>query len=90
MNGFKTHSNFQIKRKISQGGFGTVFEAFNKDDNKIYAIKQIPINKKNTSELEQMKNEAKILSNINNEFIVRYYDSFLENDCFIANRLNIF
>lgn len=29
-----------------------------------------------------MKNEAKILSNIKNEYIVKYYDSFIENDCF--------
>ena len=44
MNIFQSHSNYQIKRKINKGYFGTVFEVLNKDDNKIYALKQIPIN----------------------------------------------
>ncbi len=36
----------------------------------------------NNKEIENIKNEAKILSCIDNENIVKYYDSFIDNDCF--------
>lgn len=73
----------QVKNKLGQGNFGTVYKVFNKDDNNYYVIKKISIKGLNNEQLELIKNEANILSSLNNENIVKYYDSFIEGDSFI-------
>ena len=79
---FPSHTYYKILNKLGQGGFGSVYKVLNKDDNKHYVIKTISIKGLNNKEIENIKNEAKILSSIDNENIVKYYDSFIENDCF--------
>ena len=74
--------DYKIIEKIGQGGFGCVFKVMNKKDEKIYALKQIYLDKGKKEELEQLKNEANILSTIENEYIVKYYDSFVEEKTF--------
>ena len=36
----------------------------------------------NKEEIKAIQNEAKILSSIDSEYIVKYYDSFSDNECF--------
>ena len=79
---FPNHTNYEIKEQLGKGGFGSVYKVLNKDDSQLYAIKKIPIKGLNDEEIEKIKNEAKILSNIDNENIVKYYDSFIDNDSF--------
>ena len=47
-------------------------------------IKQIPLNCLSQKEIDVVRQEAKILSSINSDFVVKYYDSFEEN-----NKINI-
>ena len=73
--------NYKIKEILNQGIFGTVFKVLNENDNQIYVLKQIIINDKD-NDLELAENEANILKSINNENVVKYYDSFLEGNSF--------
>jgi len=79
---FPSHPNYEIKQQLGKGGFGSVYKVINKNDNKIYAIKRIEIKGLNQKELEFIQNEANILSNIENENIVKYHESFYEDDFF--------
>ncbi|CAG2168243.1 unnamed protein product [Oppiella nova] len=69
---------------IGYGGFGTVYKVQNKYDNKIYAIKiQATINsyragaKYHPIAIEEAKN----LLLVQSEYVVQYYDSWLEGNC---------
>ena len=58
------------------------FKVLNEEDNNIYAIKKIFLKFATKEEIEDIKNEANILSSLNSENIVKYYDSFIDNDSF--------
>ena len=62
-------------KKLGKGGYGKVYQVLDEKENKNYAIKRIPIVDLNEEEKDFVKNEAKILSSINDEHIVKYYDS---------------
>ena len=77
---FPSHPNYEIIKQLGKGGFGSVYKVINKNDNKIYAIKRISIKGLNQKELDFIKNEANIISNIDNENIVKYHESFYDDD----------
>ena len=77
---FPSHPNYEIIKKLGKGGFGSVYKVINKNDNKIYAIKRISIKGLSQKELDFIKNEANIISDIDNENIVKYHDSFYDDD----------
>ena len=66
-------------KQLGEGGFGRVIQVKSKSDGKIYAIKEIII--KDEME-ENTKKEADILSKFNCNDIVKYFDSYLDNDKF--------
>lgn len=60
-----------IKRKISSGAFGTIYEILSQDDNKIYALKELKnINSVNKQRFER---EVKILSELNHHNIIKIF-----------------
>ena len=70
-----TINNYTIIERIGVGSYGRIYKV--KKNNKIYVLKEIPINKNVDNEkLESVKNEAEILSSLNNKYIVKYYESF--------------
>ena len=69
-----SHEYKKIK-KLGKGGYGKVYQVLDEKENKNYAIKKIPIVDLTEEEKDFVKNEAKILSSINDEHIVKYYDS---------------
>ena len=73
---------YKIIKVLGKGTFGTVYKVENKDDNKYYVIKKISINGASKEELDKIKNEAKILSKFNSEYIVKYYNSFEGDNSF--------
>ena len=73
-----------IQQTLGKGSYGTVYKVQKKNTNEIYVIKQIPINCLSQKEISEVRQEAKILSSINSDFVVKYYDSFEEN-----NKINI-
>ena len=73
-------SNYKIIKQLGEGGFGKAYKVQNKLDNNFYVIKKIPIKSNSPEELKSIENEALILKEINSEYIVKYIDSFIENE----------
>ena len=71
--------NYKIIEKIGKGSFGIVYKAKKINEPLIYVIKQISLNGLTDFQINQVKTEAKILSLIKSNYVVKYYDSFLEN-----------
>ena len=69
-----------IKETLGRGCYGIVYKVQKKNTNEIYVIKQIALRGLSEKEIIEVKQEAKILSSINSDFVVKYYDSFEEND----------
>ena len=76
--------DYEFLNKLGQGSFGTVYKVRRKADKSTYVIKQINIAQMNSKHRSEAINEVTILSKMDNPFIVKYYDSFIEK-----NTLNI-
>ena len=76
--------DYYIKERLGIGAFGVVYKVLKKPDNHIYVIKQIPLAGLTLQQINDAKLEAKILSSVRSNYIVRYYESFEEE-----NNLNI-
>lgn len=72
--------DFIQERVIGQGGYGYVFSARYKIDNKCYAIKKILIKNLRKEDSNYYLNEARLLSQLDHVNIVRYYTSWIELD----------
>ena len=75
-------SKYKIIEELGEGGFGKAFKVENKSDKNIYVIKKILMKSKTMEEIKSIENEALILKEIGNEYIVTYFESFIENDQF--------
>jgi len=73
---FPDREKYKIIKILGNGSFGTAYKVRNIDDNKYYVIKSILTDKASKEELTQIQNEARILSLLDNEYIVKYYESF--------------
>ena len=76
--------DYIIKETLGKGAYGVVYKVEKKNTNNIYVIKQISLKGLTTKEINEVNQEAKILNLINSDFVVKYYDSFKEN-----NNINI-
>ena len=79
---FPTKPNFKIIEHLGQGTFGSAFKVLNEEDNGTYVIKKIFLKSATEEEIKDIQNEANILSSLNSENIVKYYDSFIDKDSF--------
>ena len=82
MEGLENKYHFKIIKEIGSGAFGSVYKIQDKNDNKVYALKKIVLNKKNKEDLDSIKNEAYLLKIIDDENIIKYIDSFFYDDSF--------
>ena len=73
--------DYIILSKLGTGSYGVVYKVKKKNKNNIYVIKQIPFENLTSKQIYEVKQEAKILSSINSIYVVKYYDSFEENNC---------
>ena len=76
--------DYIIQERLGIGAFGIVYKVLKKTNNNIYVLKQVPLFGLSEKQITDVKLEAKILSSVKSIYIVRYYDSFEEN-----NYLNI-
>ena len=81
--------DYIIIKRIGFGSSGLVYQVYKSNDpsKSILILKQIPfLNVSNdleetTKKLKEAKNESLILSKLSFKYVVKYYDSFIEDDC---------
>ena len=73
----KIINGYQIKELIGKGGCGEVYLA--QKENKNYEMKIIPF--LTEDEIENYKKILNRLFNIKSEYVIKYYESFVENKC---------
>ena len=72
--------DFEILQVLGEGSFGYIAKVKSRLNHKIYAMKKIDISKiKEEKVTKLMMNETKILSELNNPLIVKYYKTFNED-----------
>ena len=69
-------ADFVEQGRLGRGGFGEVVKARNKLDGTIYAVKKITQTSK--TGMSGVLSEIMLLSRLNNSFIVRYYNAWIE------------
>ena len=72
--------DYIIKQTLGKGTYGIVYKVQKINTNSVYVIKQIPLSGLSEKERNEVEQEAKILHLINSNYVVKYYDSFKEND----------
>ena len=73
-----TTTDFQVLQKLGSGSFGVVYKVARNQDKKIYVMKTINIKELTRKEQDEAIKEVKILASMDNEYVVRYFDSFIE------------
>ena len=77
--------NYIIIDKIGKGTFGIVYKVKKYNDPLTYVIKQISLEGLTDFQINQVLSEAKILSLIKSNHVVKYYESFMDkNDLIIV------
>ncbi|XP_077285683.1 eukaryotic translation initiation factor 2 alpha kinase Gcn2 isoform X2 [Arctopsyche grandis] len=72
-------NEFEIMKWLGKGAFGDVLKVKNKLDGGCYALKRIELNPKNKQLNKKITREVKLLSRLNHENVVRYYNSWIES-----------
>lgn len=75
----RIQNEFEILKWLGKGAFGDVLKVRNKLDGGVYAIKRIKLNPKNRQLNRKITREVKLLSRLNHENVVRYYNSWIES-----------
>ena len=74
------NKNYIIEKELGKGTYGVVYKARKKNDNNIYVIKQISLSGLKKDQKNEVKQESEILKKIKSKYVVKYYDSFEEDD----------
>ncbi|XP_059048217.1 eIF-2-alpha kinase GCN2 [Achroia grisella] len=64
---------------LGQGAFGDVLKVKNKLDGGFYALKRVKLNPENVQLNRKITREVKLLSRLNHENVVRYYNAWIES-----------
>ena len=73
-------SDFTIIKQLGKGGFGSAYLALRNSDEMQLCLKVVPL-QPGVSQ-EEILREAKMLSQLNSEHIIKYYGSFVESGTF--------
>ena len=79
---YPNNPKYIIIQELGHGSFGYAYKVLNKEDNKFYVIKRIMVKNAKEEDIKEIENEAIILSCIHNENVVKYVDSFNDNESF--------
>nr|CAI5827878.1 unnamed protein product [Callosobruchus analis] len=74
----RINNEFEFLQHLGKGAYGDVIKVRNKLDGGYYAIKRIQLNPKNKTLNKKIVREVKLLSRLNHENVVRYYNSWIE------------
>jgi translation initiation factor 2-alpha kinase 4 len=73
-------TDFEELEFLGKGGFGEVVKVRNRLDGRLYAIKKIKLKPNKGSLNTKVLREVMTLSRLNHEYVVRYYNAWIEND----------
>lgn len=74
----RLQNEFQFLQFLGKGAYGDVLKVRNILDNQQYAIKRIHLTAKNKQLYKKIRREVELLSRLNHENVVRYYNSWIE------------
>lgn len=77
---YSTLKDFEFQEKIGSGAFGTVYRVRRKVDGNVYVIKKVKILMMSRKEQESAINEVRIMASLDNPYVIKYYDSFIDGD----------
>ena len=78
------NNRFEILKKLEIDYNICELKILNKKENKFYYIRKIQLKDESKEDLEKIKNEVKIISSIDNDYIIKYIKSFVKNNSFIV------
>lgn len=71
-------TEFEVLTYLGKGAYGDVLKVRNMLDNRQYAIKRIPLPARSKQIFRKMTREVELLSRLNHENVVRYFNSWIE------------
>uniref|UniRef100_A0A1Q3F239 non-specific serine/threonine protein kinase n=1 Tax=Culex tarsalis TaxID=7177 RepID=A0A1Q3F239_CULTA len=74
----RLQTEFEVMSFIGKGAYGDVLKVRNMLDNRQYAIKRILLPARSKQFYKKMTREVELLSRLNHENVVRYYNSWVE------------
>lgn len=74
----RLNQEFDVINFIGKGAYGDVLKVRNKLDNRQYALKRIPLSANSKQLYKKMTREVELLSRLNHENVVRYFNSWTE------------
>ena len=72
--------DYKILEELGSGSYGTVYKVKKKNEKEEYVLKRIPLVGLQEKEREYIENEAKLSSELNSKYIVKYKESFVDED----------
>uniref|UniRef100_A0A0R3RYI5 non-specific serine/threonine protein kinase n=1 Tax=Elaeophora elaphi TaxID=1147741 RepID=A0A0R3RYI5_9BILA len=85
----RLRNEFVFIEMLGKGGFGDVLLAKNKLDGNDYAIKRIPLDRKDERFNRKVTREAKLFSKLNHPNVVRYYSAWIEQASVAAREIGL-
>ena len=71
--------DFKKEKVLGKGSFGSVYLVRRRQDNKIYALKTVIMEKLNKREQENSVNEVRILASVNHPNVIGYKEAFWDD-----------
>lgn len=78
MKKYMINEDFVIVKNIGKGAFSSVYKVKWVETDKIYALKQVPLQNLKQKEIENALNEIRILASIKHPNIIAYKESFYQ------------
>ncbi|XP_036323634.1 eIF-2-alpha kinase GCN2 [Rhagoletis pomonella] len=75
----RLRNEFEVITYLGKGAFGDVLKVRNILDNRQYALKRIPLPARSRQLYKKMTREVELLSRLNHENVVRYFNSWIES-----------
>ena len=72
--------DFKKEKVLGTGSFGSVYLVRRRQDNKIYALKTVNLEKLNKKEQENSVNEVRILASVNHPNVIGYKEAFWDDE----------
>ncbi|KAI8373908.1 kinase-like domain-containing protein [Blakeslea trispora] len=73
-------TDFEEIEFLGKGGFGEVIKARNRLDGRLYAIKKVRLDPRDSEDLKKILREVHSLSSLHHQYVVRYFATWFEDE----------